>query len=317
LPVLCHGRTISDEFLFPVEEYKAREDQVKAILDAKNLDGLIIYSDGLSRGNVCYLTNYHVFLSWGSAVLVFPRNGKPVLLATLPPRDLVFTKKSIPDFVEIIPVGLSLIYNHHLTIGTIDYMKEKNLLGGKWGGVNLDSLPTKALAPIIEKFPDIPDCTRDYYALKEVKDDKEQYAMEQAATISARAANEFLRLAVEGVSEIELSAQIERMCKMNGVDNASFLVSSGSEGTNLQQPCERIFQKGDTVSVFVNIQYQRHKSNRRSVSGSSRVIETGEKMLGRKGLGNGKNQKSIDWPEKFILRPQTGRFLCTDQWHRH
>ena len=255
MPVFCHGRTsVYDGYIFPDEEFESRADKVRGLLGGYGLDGLLIYSDGLSRSHVCYLTNYYSTLSWGNSLLIFPKNGRAVIVTSLGLRDYAHTKKMVPESVELICSGLSMISNHHIVFDALKYIEE-NIPGAKWGGVNLDGLCAPGYDPLFEKYPDIRDLTEEYNAVKSIKTDREMYAMSQAASISEKAVSEFMRLAEADVVEIELAAEIERVCRKYGVDSVSLLVSAGKEDIRLHQPRSRKFRNGDILAVVVNAQF--------------------------------------------------------------
>ena len=255
MPVMCHGRTaVYDRYVFPEEEFESRADKVSGLLDIYGLDGLLIYSDGLSRSHVCYLTNYYSTLSWGASLLVFPKNGRMMNVTSLGSRDYTHTKKMVPESVELMCSGLSMISNHHIVFDALKYIDENNL-GAKWGGVNLDSLYAPGYDAIITKYPGLRDLTEEYNAIKSIKTEREMYAMSQAASISEKAVNEFMRLAEAGVVEIELAADIERVCKKYGVDNISILASAGNDDIRLHPPRLRKFKNGDILTLVVNAQF--------------------------------------------------------------
>ena len=58
LTVLPRGRQLWDYVVMPPEEYDARKARIDRILDKAGLDGLIVYSDAMTRRYINYLTNY-------------------------------------------------------------------------------------------------------------------------------------------------------------------------------------------------------------------------------------------------------------------
>ncbi|MFP3156055.1 M24 family metallopeptidase [Lachnospiraceae bacterium ZAX-1] len=260
LTVLCHGRTIGDDLLFPDSDFIARRAKVNDIMTEKGLDGIIAYTDTLTRGNVCYLTNFHNFLGWASSILVLAKGKEPIVLATIAPRDLEFTRAIVPKFVEIIPVGLSLKSNEHISVKTIEYLKEKGILDKKWGFINTAAMPSMVLEPWTTAFPNgLTDVTEEYGALRTFKSDSEIYAISQASSMAKKAVFEYLRQAKPGVNESVLAAKIDRQVRINGADAVSLLTYGGKgDETMLRVPWERNFEEGDTVSAFANVQLQRY-----------------------------------------------------------
>jgi Xaa-Pro aminopeptidase len=270
MTVLCHGRTISDEYLFPYDEFERRAAKAGDIIEKNGLDGLIIYTEALSRGNVSYLTNYHNFLAWSVSLIVLPKGGKPTVLATIAPRDLAFVRKILPDFVEIIPVGLSLVSNEHISVKAIEYLKEKGIFDKKWGVVSFDRMPYMARAPWDEAYHGkLKDVTEAYQALRAIKSPAETDVISQASAMSKRAVCEYLRQAKVGVNESVLAAKVDRQFRLEGADAVSLLTYAGRDAAvMLRVPWERDFEEGDIVSAFANVQLLRYNG----AYGASAVI---------------------------------------------
>jgi Xaa-Pro aminopeptidase len=280
MTVLCHGRTISDEYLFPYGEFEERTAKVSGILDGQGLDGLVIYTESLSRGNVSYLTNYHNFLAWSVSLVVLPKGGRPTVLATIAPRDLAFVRKILPSFVEIIPVGLSLVSNEHISLKAIEYLKECKIFDKKWGSVNFDRMPHVAYSPWEEAYPGgLVDVTEAYEGFRAIKSPAEADVIAQASAMSKRAVCEYLRQAQAGVNESVLASKVDRQFRLEGADAVSLLTYSGRDGaTMLRVPWERDFEEGDVVSAFANVQLLRYNG----AYGASKVIgggTSGQKAL--------------------------------------
>ena len=262
LTVLCHGRTIRDDFVFPEAEWLARDAKARELMERKNLDGLLIFAEsGQTRGNVCYLTNYNQSLTWGCSMLVFPKDGEPRLLATIAPRDVGHRKPALRPFLELVPLGLKLTSNEHLSLLSISYMRENGLLEGKrWGTVNIAKMPQAVADPWREVYPDgMPDCTEEFGRLRAVKSKNEIYALSTASSIAKTAVFDYLRMAQPGENEMTVAADIDRLARLKGCESVSLLTYSGKDGeTMLRVPWDRNFECGDTVSAFMCVSYLRY-----------------------------------------------------------
>jgi len=282
LTVLCHGRTINDDFVFPESEWESRINNTRDLIKKKNLDGLLLFVEGaLTRGNVCYLTNYHQFLTWGCALLIFPKSGRPKLIMTLAPRDLVFIEKAMPPIVDYIPVGLNLTSNEHVSTSGIDYMRENGLLEGKrWGTVNLTKMPKAAVDPWIEVYPGgLPDYTSEFGMMRAVKSKNEIYALSAGSSIARTLVFDYLRGAKSGVNEMVLAADIDRQARYRGCESVNLLTYAGKDYTTmLRVPWDRDFEEGDTVSAFMSASYLRYNG----AFGATTVI--GAKTAGQDAL---------------------------------
>jgi hypothetical protein len=255
LTVLPRGRQVWDYVVFPRAEFDDRKEKLAQVMDEKGVDGLLVYSDGLSRRYVSYLTNYCNSVSWSASVCIITRDLDPIIISSMAPRDITYNKKSLPPKLELNAVGLGMISNHRVAAKTIEYLKEHNMMDRKYGGVNLPSLNDFGLVPFEETFPDMPDCTERFDGVLEIKSDAEIFAITQAASIAKKAASDYLRLTVPGTDEREIAARVDRLMRVYGVDNIALLVSAGKGEVELHQPRDYIIQEGDTVSVHVDILY--------------------------------------------------------------
>ena len=256
LTVIPRGRQIWDYAVFQAEEFEERHAKLAELLKKLNLDGFVVYSDALSRRYVSYLTNYCNSVSWSSSVCLITADEAPYVISSMAPRDINYNLKSLSPRVNLNAVGLDMISNHRVAVKAAEYLKEQNLLGKKWGAVNLGSLNYIGAKALADVLPDMPDCTAAVDEIIALKSDNELFAIGQATALAKKAVTDYLRLAVPGANEREIAAQIDRNFRVFGVDNIAFLVSAGKdEKLELHQPHDYIIQEGDTVSAQVDILY--------------------------------------------------------------
>ena len=262
LTVLCHGRTINDDFVFPGQEWDERAEKARRLMDREKLDGLLIFAESaLTRGNICYLTNYHQFLTWGSSMLILPKEGKPKLIMTIAPRDLTFIQEAMPPIAEYIPVGLNLTSNEHVSTSAIGFMRENGLIEGKrWGTVNLGKMPKAAVDPWLDVYPGgLPDFTSEFGRIRSIKTGNEIHALSAGSMIAKTSVFDYLRGAKPGVNEMALAADIDRQARLQGCESVNLLTCSGSgDAPMLRVPWDRCFETGDTVMAFMNVSYLRY-----------------------------------------------------------
>ena len=276
ITVTGHGRRVENEYLFPASEFIGRKQKILDLLDKRGLDGIAIYSGGLTRQYACYLTNTYNGVALACSILLVLKSGKVVKMGTTSNRNVPKTKKiaqgsiSLLESIETYPVGLSLVSNEHISARTVEYMEKENLLGLKWGSANFASLPFVALAPWEEAFPGgLADCTAEMEEMIGVKNKREIMAIAQASAMARRGVYEFLRCAEAGTNEMRLSADIDRLCRMDAADDVSVLAYSGKEGKlMLRIPHDRVLEEGDTVAVFINTTLQRYNG----IFGASAVV---------------------------------------------
>lgn len=256
LTVIPRGRQIWDYAVFQAEEFEERHARLAELLKKLDLDGFIVYSDALSRRYVSYLTNYCNSVSWSSSVCLITADEAPYVISSMAPRDINYNLKSLSPRVNLNAVGLDMISNHRVAVKAAEYLKEQNLLGKKWGAVNLGSLNYIGAKALSDVLPDIPDCTAAVDEIIAEKSENELFAIGQATALAKKAVTDYLRLAVPGANEREIAAQIDRNFRVFGVDNIALLVSAGKDKKlSLHQPHDYVIQEGDTVSAQVDILY--------------------------------------------------------------
>ena len=255
LTVLPRGRQVWDDVIFPPEEFIRRKERVVSLMDTLDVDGLIIYSDGLTRRYVRYLTNYVNSVAWAVSLSLILRDREPIVMSTMAPRDVAYNKRHLAPGLELNAVGLGLVSNHHVAEKTLAYIKEKDLAGLRWAGVNLNNLPSAAFNPVKAAFPGLIDVTGDFDKVLARKSGEEIFAITQATAIAKKAALDYLRMAKPGENERRVAARIDRNLRAYGMDNVSMLVSAGKGNVTLRQPDDYIIAEGDTVSVQIAVMY--------------------------------------------------------------
>ena len=256
LTVIPRGRQIWDYAVFPGEEFEARHAKLAELLKKLELDGFIVYSDALSRRYVRYLTNYCNSVSWSCSVCLITADKAPFVISSMAPRDIEYNLKSLSPNVELSAVGLGMLSNHKVAVKAAEYLKENNLLGKKWGGVNLSALNSIGSEAIYAVLPELKDYTAQVDEVIGEKSEAEVFAISQACSMAKKAVLDYLRMAVPGANEREIAARIDRQFRVYGVDNIALLVSAGKDSKLcLHQPRDYVIQEGDTVSAHVDILY--------------------------------------------------------------
>src|SRR5262245_11018821 len=79
-PTLRLGRDVWDRDAMPVEEFKARAARLRAGMERRGLDALLLFGSGVDGcGHPTYISNYIVKLPF-TALVVLPRDGEPALM---------------------------------------------------------------------------------------------------------------------------------------------------------------------------------------------------------------------------------------------
>jgi Xaa-Pro aminopeptidase len=255
LTVLPRGRQIWDNVVFPPEAFAKRQAALEAALDEIGADGFMVYSDGLTRRYVSYLTNYCNSVSWSCSVSLILKGQDPIIISSMAPRDVPYNKRYLSPRLTLSAGGLSLLSNHHIGGKAVAYMKDNGLMDKKWAGVNLSAISAPGIRPIREAFEDIKDATAVFDRVLAVKDDQEIFAITQAAAMAKKAGLDYLRTAVTGVNERQAAARVDRALRVYGADNVALLVSAGKGPVMLRQPDDYEIQDGDTVCVHIVVMY--------------------------------------------------------------
>ena len=252
LPLQGRGRSISDKNMFPDEIYVERDKAVKKMAGELGLAGIIFYGGTLSRGVVSYLNGARNANSFMTTMWIVPKEAKTVVLTTIDARA---TRNAPERFYSTVPIGLNLMANDHIGVQTGKYLKDNDLLTGKWGIVNGASIPYTAYQALLAvEGVDLVDVSASYEELKSIKSSGQLYGLSYSSSFAQRAVFDFIRLAQPGTVPIELIADLERGMRMNGIEHASFLISRGKK-TAFTVAEETPLKEGELVSLFADIQY--------------------------------------------------------------
>lgn len=88
--------------LLPLNVFEKRLSRVRAVLAARDIPALLVYSDVWRSNQGRFLTNFMPY--WNRSLIVIPLEGKPVLLCGLSPRVYPWIK-SVTVFEDIRPAS--------------------------------------------------------------------------------------------------------------------------------------------------------------------------------------------------------------------
>ena len=88
--ILKHGGLFWDQDLLPPENYTARYERIQETMRASGDDAWLVFGDVARYGNLTYLTNFLPRVR--SAMAYLPREGAPVLYASIGLRDIPAAK---------------------------------------------------------------------------------------------------------------------------------------------------------------------------------------------------------------------------------
>ena len=231
----------------PEEEFARRLKNVRAKMENKGIDVLVVYSGPGSlrfgqRGHVMYLTGYEPY--FGDTMAILPRDGS---LDTL--LELGEAHHFTPECTWVKNVKPSM--DHVNTLN--DYLRENKLEKSKVGIAGQYSMnpslyarfQKEVKADSIEVASDILESER------AVKSEYEIKCMREAGRIAKKGIEAAVNFARPGVMEAEIIAEIERVCRVAGSQFFPHytMVTSGKDANYLNWwwHCgQRKLEAGDT-----------------------------------------------------------------------
>lgn len=223
------------------QETTARIEKVKNILRERGLDAAMVYYDELNVANGWYITGWCPQFEKG-AVLI-PLNGEPLLLGG--PESEPFAKmssavKSTRNFSAFMVPG-----EEYPNATIIDFAKLNDELKGKGcilkkiGLVGTNALPHQVYVQLEKGFKGVAleDITGPYEALRAFKTPWESQNVKAAFGLAYKAFDAMKKVIKPGITELEIAAEGEYVCRKNGANSFAFSTIVGSgERTNAVVP---------------------------------------------------------------------------------
>ena len=213
-------------------EAAVRLNQVRAILDAKNLDLALVYYDEFNIGNGWYLTGWCP--QFESGAVLIPRKGEPMLLGG--PESEPFAKQdSAIKNTRNFPVFM-VPDEEYPNATIIDFPKlfaELNANLGKVtriGIVGGDRMPHGCYMGIAEGFSgvELVDISEDFLRLRYFKSAWEAEQIGKGFALADKACKAMKSAVRVGASEIEVAAAGEFAARSNGASSFGFSAIVGS-----------------------------------------------------------------------------------------
>ena len=240
-----------------------RLNQVRAILNEKNLDLALIYYDEFNIGNGWYLTGWCPQFESG-AVLV-PRYGEPMLLGG--PESEPFAKQdSAIKNTRNFPVFM-VPDEEYPNAEIIDFPKlfaELQASGTKItriGLVGAGRMPLDCYRGIADGFAgvELVDITEDFLRLRYFKSAWEAEQIGKGFALADIACEAMTNAVKVGASEIEIAAAGEYACRSRGANSFGFsaIVGSGKRANAVVPTASaKILQDGELVMLGLSPKYR-------------------------------------------------------------
>jgi Xaa-Pro dipeptidase len=213
-------------------------EKVVRLMNQKGLNGLIIYSKGVSNMlNPSYLQYFAEFRPMGPRnAAVVTKSGEAALLVD-PPWDSF--RASSKTWIKDVQ-------------GSSDFVKD---LGGIMRRLKISG-PVGVVASremnfevysAIKKAVDIQKVHDILEEIAQVKTERELELIRKVARIADAGADAFIRGMRVGVREYELVAELEYVMRSQGADDIFILMSSGKHNSEMHEPTDRRLSEGDVV----------------------------------------------------------------------
>ncbi len=252
---------------FSRQEYEARLDKARALMDEAGLDFLFL----TQPENLIYLTGYRTILydsKFRPFLAVLPKQGEPVLI--LPVLELGVGQKT--SFFKDIRAwgGRSGVAGPDPISVAVEFILERKLDKAKAGVESSNGqrlcMTRYQFDELAEKLPGVEfgDSSSVMWALRRVKSEQEVAYVREACRITDKACQAAVEASTEGVSELDVQRILGRTMMDEGADRPDFLVvASGPERYNMMNPyaTERRFEKGDMVNLDIGAVYKGYCSD--------------------------------------------------------
>lgn len=263
----------------PDEEFKTRVEKIKAQLDEKGLDAILLLGDEHRYGQVRYVSDYRPILEY--AVAVIPVQGEPILLAGPECGDYAFMTSKIADIR--ICSDLAIPGEEYPTvemvtleevIGDLDSKRTLNRLGV----VDLDLQPVFLVDTIRRTLAgrELIDATQIVNELRAIKSSNEIAIMRKVFEMGTIGLKVGIEKAKIGMSETDLAAEMACVMWREGAEQMShcFMVASGKRsGPALSFPTDKkLIEEGDLVILDMGAVYEGYFSD------NARTIIVGQQI---------------------------------------
>ncbi|MCD6169290.1 MAG: aminopeptidase P family protein [Candidatus Latescibacteria bacterium] len=256
------------ELRIPDQEFKERIEKIKARLDEKGLDAILLLGDEHRYGHVRYVSDYRPILEY--AVAIVPLEGEPILLAGPECGDYAYMTSKIEDIR--ICCDLAIPGEEYPTIKMVslaDVIKEldsKKRLN-RLGVADLDLQPAFLVDTIRRTLAgrELIDATQIMNELRAIKSPNEIAIMRKVFEIGSIGLKVGIEKAKVGMGETDLAAEMACAMWREGAEQMShcFMVASGKRtGPALSFPTDKkAIEDGDLVILDIGAVYEGYFSD--------------------------------------------------------
>ena len=267
------------EQLISRKEFEDRYQQVRNFLEDRHLGALMVYSPAREHkwaqtGHVSYLSGWANDDRIVETVVVVPREGVPVLLASGMQFMLEQAAEVSPigDMRLVDPVDPNAVAGHRSSSpdqGPSDFagqalaiLEENGLSQEDIGVVGINSMPYPFYKNLSQqlgsRFNQVDDVIARLRSLKSVA---EVEIMRRAAELSDLGYQKMIEISKPGMKGIEIIAEMEQVVRKEGADHVKYWMASGPppdwNNTRLDiKPHERVLNNGDLMASCSYVVYK-------------------------------------------------------------
>jgi len=253
-PTLKNGRNVWDRVNMPKVEFESRITKIRKGMERGGMDVLLLYGNANEYGNPCYLSNYYNGLSTRGAMVALTKPGGIALMFEGPSRDLPMTRRT--TWIEDIrPCG-------DIAKESASYLREKNLIPSTVGFSGLRQFMPhyqwQFLSEALNRC-NIADADLLLRDMRMTKSERECDQMRRSSRILARTLDMIPDVSCRELDEKMLEAMIHRETRLEGSEDSRILIAKPKENNwAFRPPAERHFMPGDTVIVYLALQFERY-----------------------------------------------------------
>ena len=230
------------------KELKNRVETLRKIVNDRNLNGIIVYSDEYRSGYCTYFTGYKPInvIEESPQTLFVMENEEPFLVIG---RLNYYSAKETVWIKDI-------LQHHKFDTEISERLKKYNKKGLKIGIAGEHLMPfylrdvlTKAMPDV--EFPIVTDILDD---MRKIKSDKEIELMEKAAEINDSVLTELKKIIKIGMTEQQVVAHADFLGRQMGADLGSATVVMSGKNTKFPawRATDKKLQKGELLMVDFN-----------------------------------------------------------------
>ena len=246
--VLKRGCSTWDRLQMPQAEFESRLGIVRAEMDKRDLDALVIYGDNYAFADICYLTNYFPKVRGGIAIV--PRRGPLSLLLNIGSRDVPFAKTL--TWVEDVRAS------NQVGRDGAALLKEKGFGNATVGLVDSGrGFPLPEWEQMKGALPEIHwvDSHVIFLPMRLKKSPAELSAMRAAGRVLADICDCVAALIETGKREYQVIAAIDRLARNKGVEDIRIMAGDD----RLRPPNSRnLARLGSHWTLYFAIQHERY-----------------------------------------------------------